>query len=211
MRITNQLNNQKIQKQNFTSVNLIQVSRSAKEFKGLNPKQVENLFKSRVARITRGLPGFAVNALQRTGLISRKAEVYLETPLYTDILLARSKLKRLDNVPILSPGISLDKNYHSFYVYTQDQALAYQSIVDSDPREVQLVREEVREKLAPESWSIWLREIRRLRQEMAVAFYEKVAPILDKKIVGIHKGQAVHAFRINTLAELPEVFNKIDY
>lgn len=214
MRVTNQLNNQHVKKQNFTSVNLIQVSRQAKEFNDLTPLQIETLFTRRARRAMTGLPNVAAVCLQALRRTQDAAEIFLETFYHARIIDLRNRIAQKTgeaaDFSTLQPP--KDKDYHSFYVYTEEQAAAFRRFAGSKPQEIQSANQAVRDELAPESLAIWLKNlgnVRTLGQRMKAAFYEKIDPIVRKQFEDISKGQDVHAFKIDDLSQLPQVFAQI--
>lgn len=207
MRVTGQSNNyRQAKQQNFTSVNLIKVARGAEEFKGLSLSQIEKTFTGHTVQITTGIYAGIVDILHRFKLIRPKTEVYLETPFYAQIAAATKKLS--PKQPLKSP---LDSNYHSFYVYTGEQAEQFRKFVDSNPQEVRSLKQDAGSKFALRDFS--LKELRRAveaKRNMMAYYYEKLDLIVGKKFEEIRRGQPVNTFTINSLSELPGVFKTID-
>lgn len=214
MRIANQSTLTK--QQNFTSVNLIQISKDTKEFIGLSLFQVEKKICNRVRRTTSGLPNFVFNYLEKLGLIDDKTSKYLESPLYTEIIKAYNEVtdkhwldyldKTLEKPAVHPPQ---NENYHSFYVYTKEQNDKMDEFRKNKPKEVMdLKRETIRTfAIRPTSKS----EKESVLNKMKAFTLAKLNPILIQKYEEVSGGEVVHAFKINSLSELPEIFKQIDY
>ena len=211
MKITQQNNFNRQQRQNFTGVNLIQISKKA--FQTPNDAYITAMdFSREVNKITKEWPDSVTKLFGKLGLekFVTKTISCLEQPLYVNLVdhakrngAGVSWLAFRTQIPIKPP---LSEDYHSFYLYTKKHKNQVADIINPNhykrysgsaiQQGLKLMEANPDRKSVIES-PLW---IETKLNDIFVNEFDKVA-----------QGEPLQQFKIENFSELPNVFKQIAY